>query len=429
MARIAVFGLGYVGCVSAACLARDGHHVVGVDCQSEKVCSVQQGLSPVVEPGLDELIHRNVSLGRLEATSSADQAVQRTEMALICVGTPSCSDGSVSINAVRQVFEQIITSLMEQPHDYTIILRSTVLPGILEEQLVPMVAACQPRLPERIRIKLYNHPEFLRETSAIKDYDHPPFILFGAQETHRDVPAELLALYPRHTAPIIITDSRTAAMVKYACNAFHALKVAFANEIGTLAAILGAHGEEVMRILCMDHQLNVSPAYLKPGFAFGGSCLPKDLRALTREAQKQGVALELLSSILVSNRDHALRGFDLITRHGKKKIGLIGLSFKAGTDDLRESPLVSLAESLIGKGYSLRIYDPWVRLVRLTGRNKYYVDEHLPHLSALLVSDEQDLYSHSDLLVIGTDVVDSLRDISCFDGPIIDLRRDLIKPL
>jgi GDP-mannose 6-dehydrogenase len=422
MKKIAVFGMGYVGCVTAACLSRDGHRVIGVDISMEKVQALRSGHSPVVEPGLEPLVREQVASGRLEATNDIDSAVLDSEMALVAVGTPSEADGSVETHAVERVVQAIGRLLRHTDQPYTIVVRSTLLPGILEERLTPLlVEASGEQLGERIRLAI--HPEFLRETTAIRDYDDPPFLLAGSDED--EVADAIFKLYPHVAAKRIHTDTRTAALVKYACNAFHALKVSFANEIGVLAHTLGADGHEVMRVVCEDNRLNISPAYLRPGFAFGGSCLPKDVRALTRFAQRNAIDVELLASILRSNDAHIERALQRVRDAGHRRIGLVGLSFKAGTDDLRESPQVRLAESLLGQGYDLKIYDPDVRLADLTGRNLSFIDQHLPHLASLLVDDPRDLYEHSDLLILATGVATHIDWQNEYFRDVLDLQRDL----
>ena len=426
MKRVAVFGMGYVGCVTAACLSRDGHRVIGVDVDAEKVATVNAGCSPVSEPGLDDLIGEQVQAGRLSSTTDVAAAIRDTQIALIAVGTPSGADGSVQSLAVERVVEGIGRILSETDRDYTVVIRSTLLPGILEERLAPRLAAASGCEPGG-RIRLLNHPEFLRETTAIKDYDQPPFIVVGA-----DDPAtaeRIFELYPRTHAEHIQTDTRTAALVKYACNAFHATKIGFANEIGTLARAMGADGQGVMRIVCRDTQLNISTAYLRPGFAFGGSCLPKDLRALNRFAQQQAIQTDLLDSILPSNESHIARALTMIREADCRKIGLVGLSFKAGTDDLRESPQVILAETLLGRGYDLKIFDPGVRSASLIGSNRAYIDEHLPHLAALLTDSTTELFAHSELLIVGTGIGDQIDLQAEYFGRVIDLRRDLVVPV
>lgn len=421
MTKIAVFGLGYVGCVTAACLSRDGHHVVGVEVNPDKIAEVNAGHAPIYEPGLSELVHEQVHIGRLLATNDVDKAVRGSEVALITVGTPSADDGAVSSQGVELVLQDIGNVLRRSSQAYTIVVRSTLLPGILEERLVPLLhEAAAGR-----EVALCNNPEFLREGAAIRDYDNPPFVLVGAKEP---APAErILDLYRDIAAEKIVTDTRTAALVKYACNAFHALKVAFANEMGSVAKSFGADGHEVMELVCRDRKLNISAAYMRPGFAFGGSCLPKDLRALTRYAEQQALRLELLPAILPSNEAQLRRALKLVQETGHRALGVIGLSFKAGTDDLRESPLVILVETLLGRGYPIKIYDPNVLLSQLRGRNLAYVERHLPHLAALMVSDPREVYEHASLLVLGSDVADTLDWQTHYSGAVLDLRRDLAR--
>lgn len=421
--RIAVIGMGYVGCVTAACLSRDGHSVVGVDVDRTKVDAINAGVSPIFEAGLDELLDQQVRAKRLCATTELAPAVAQCDVILIAVGTPSADDGSVNYSVVERVVESIGHAIRGREQALTIIVRSTLLPGVLEEVLIPRLqAAADCQLGQTIQI--CSNPEFLRETTAIGDYDHPPFVLVGADNPEAADTA--LALYRDLDCEKIVTSTRVAAMIKYTCNAFHALKVGFANEIGTLAKSFGADGRKVMEIVCKDHQLNISPAYLRPGFAFGGSCLPKDVRALTRYAQQQGIDCEVLRSLLASNTSHLSRAARLVRGSGSRRIGLVGLSFKAGTDDLRESPQVLLAESLIGQGYELRIFDPDVRVTALIGSNRHYIDERLPHLAKLLCDSPDELLAHSEVLVVATKIVDRLGSLADFDGQVIDLRRDLV---
>lgn len=420
MQNVAVFGMGYVGCVTAACLSRDGHRVFGVDVDLEKVKAIQSGRPTVLEPGLEELVADGVRGGRLSATDDLAEAVDQSSMALIAVGTPSREDGGVCTDAVVRVAREIGERLRQTGADYRVCLRSTLLPGLLENVIQPELdwAAGRP-------VTLCNNPEFLREGSAISDYDAPPFIVVGAND---EVGAEaVLDLYDNLPAQVerIVTDTRTAAMVKYASNAFHALKVSFANEIGTLCGQLQADGPQVMEIVCKDRKLNISPAYLRPGLAFGGSCLPKDVRALVRCASEAATTTPLLPAILSSNEAHLARAIRQVQRAGHQKIGIVGLGFKAGTDDLRESPLVVLCEALLGKGANLRIYDPHVSVSRLRGRNRAYVEQHLPHLAGLLVEEAADLFEHATLLVLSTDVADNLDIANGFPGEVIDLRGDL----
>lgn len=423
MKRIAVFGMGYVGCVTSACLGRAGHHVIGVDVDQGKLARLKQGISPVQEPGLEESLREQLAAGRLQTTPDTVEAVGSSEMALIAVGTPSRETGCVDASAVSRVVESIGQALREIDRDYVLVIRSTLLPGILEEQLAPLLEKSSGHTLGT-RIHLANSPEFLRETTGIKDYENPPFILVGAEDD--GIAQSVCDLYGTADSERIITDTRTAALVKYASNAFHALKVNFANEIGTLAKAFGVDGQEAMRIVCRDRQLNISPAYLQPGFAFGGSCLPKDVRALTQFAKQHALRTELLNAILPANAAHLERGLALIEEAGYRKLGLVGLSFKAGTDDLRESPLVILAETLLERGYDLKVYDPGVHTGGLTGTNLSYVEKHLPHLAAILLEKPEDLSAHSELLVLGTEIANALDPDLVTGKPILDLRSDLV---
>ncbi len=425
MQRVAVFGMGYVGCVTAACLARDGHQVIGVDVDSQKIDRVNAGDPPVSEPGLPEILRSAIAQGRLKATANLEAAVDGSDLALVAVGTPSADSGAVNTTAVERVVRSIGERLRGSSRSYTVVLRSTLLPGILEDRLIPILLEASGRkLGDELRV--CNNPEFLRESTAIRDYDQPPFIVVGA-DSERDA-EPVFDLYAGIEAERIVTGTRAAAMVKYVCNAFHALKVAFANEIGVIAKSMGADGHDVMRLVCRDTKLNISPAYMRPGFAFGGSCLPKDLRALTRHSEEHSLQLPLLPAILESNENQLRRAVRLIERSGTRKIGLVGLSFKANTDDLRESPLVMLSEILLGKGFDLKIYDPNIQVTRLVGRNLAYVDQHLPHLARLLTDSPDELFRHGELLVLGTDVADGLDPQRVEASRVFDLRKDLGRP-
>jgi GDP-mannose 6-dehydrogenase len=361
----------------------------------------------------------------LWATTNVTEAVAQSDMALVAVGTPSADDGSVSVAGVERVIRSIGAAIKSAGKTYTIVIRSTLLPGILEEQLRPALEQEVGRKtgPDLV---LCNNPEFLRESSAVKDYYNPPYILVGADsETNA---AHVIDLYHAVHSEKIVTDTRTASLVKYACNAFHAVKVSFANEIGSLAKAFGADGEGVMDLVCRDKKLNVSVAYLRPGFAFGGSCLPKDIRALTRFAEQQALRVNLLASVLPSNESHLKRALKLIRDTGIRQIGVIGLSFKAGTDDLRESPMVEMVETLIGWGCEVKIYDPNVMVGRLRGRNLAYIDRHLPHLANLLAPQASMVLTHARLLLICTDVAKEL-NWQEYKGSVLDLRKDLARPV
>jgi GDP-mannose 6-dehydrogenase len=360
--QISVFGLGYVGCVTAACLARVGHVVTAVDVNDTKVAMVNARTSPIVEPELGEVLVEVVAAGRLRATTSATEAIEHSDIALICVGTPSRPNGALDDGALRRVTEQIGRALSAKPKAYTIVLRSTVLAGTTDRVLVPALrAAGAPGLGDIVGVAV--NPEFMREGSSLQDFMAPPFTLVGCQDERSR--AQLRSLYEWLDAPFVATSIETAETVKYACNAFHALKISFANEIADICTALGADPHEVMRVFKMDRVLNISEAYLRPGFAFGGSCLPKDLRALLHAARDSDLQLPLLSAILPSNELQIRRAVQTVLDTRKRRVGIVGLAFKPGTDDLRESPMVTLVEALIGKGCDIRILDRDVSIARL----------------------------------------------------------------
>src|SRR5688572_2675143 len=396
--NVSVFGLGYVGSVSAASFAADGHTVVGVDVNPDKVTSLNEGRSPIVEKGLDELIRDNAASGRLRATTSTKEAVDATDLSLICVGTPSRRNGSLDLAYLERVCEQIGKALADKPAYHVVVVRSTVLPGTTHEVVIPAL--------EKTSGKTYGsgfgvtvNPEFLREGTAIKDFRQPPMTLVGHNYRSDAQPTE--ALYTKVDAPLVNTSIRTAEMIKYASNTWHALKVCFANEVGNLCKRLDIDSHEVMDIFCRDEKLNLSSYYMKPGFAFGGSCLPKDVRAMQYRAKEVDLEMPVIQSILGSNELQIKHAIDLVVETGKKKVGLLGFSFKAGTDDLRESPIVILAEALLGKGYSLCIYDKNVSIARLVGANKDYINTQIPHLSSLLCDTVDEVLEKSDVIVVG----------------------------
>ncbi|MCK6629299.1 MAG: UDP-glucose/GDP-mannose dehydrogenase family protein [Anaerolineae bacterium] len=397
--KISIFGLGYVGCVSAACLADQGHEVIGVDVSSIKVEMINQGQSPIVENGLNELISQNVRWGRLRATTSVEEAINRTDVSLICVGTPSNGNGSLDLTYVKRVSEQIGQTLAQRSnHHHLIILRSTVLPGTTEEVVIPILEeAIGGKAGQAFGI-VFN-PEFLREGSSIYDFHNPPYTLLGGLDQQSTEVAA--TLYEKIDAPIRFTTIKVAEMIKYANNAFHATKVVFANEIGNLCKAQGIDSHEVMDIFCLDHKLNLSAYYLKPGFAFGGSCLPKDLRALLYQTRHFDLKLPLLESLLPSNQHQIQMALNLIKQVDSKKVGVLGFSFKAGTDDLRESPLVLLIENLIGKGYQVRVYDRNVSLAQLQGANKVYIEKEIPHIAGLMVESIEEILAECEVIVIG----------------------------
>lgn len=396
--KISVFGLGYVGAVSAACFAKEGHDVIGVDVSPTKVEIINDGRSPIVEEGINELIGEMVSTRRLRATSDTAAAVRDTEVSLVCVGTPSNANGSLDLKYVERVCEEIGAVLRDKTERHTIVMRSTMLPGTIEGLVKPTLEKHSGKQAGR-DFGVCINPEFLREGTSLKDFYAPPFTLIGADEEET---ADVVSrLYTGVRAPLHVTGTRAAEMVKYACNCFHGLKVAFANEIGNIAAEAGIDSHEVMRVFCEDTKLNLSPYYLKPGFAFGGSCLPKDLRAIVYKARELDVDVPVLSATLESNRLQIERAVRMVLATGSRRIGVLGFAFKAGTDDLRESPMVTLIEALIGKGLQLALYDRDVNLARLVGANKQYIEKEIPHIAQLMCGSVDDVLEHAEIIVIG----------------------------
>jgi GDP-mannose 6-dehydrogenase len=396
--RVSIFGLGYVGAVSAACLAKEGHTVVGVDIDPYKLSLIRQGKAPIVEANLEPYLKQAVESGRLTVTDDATEAVHSTEISLLCVGTPSRENGDLRTDYLERVARQIGEALITNPEYHIVVIRSTILPGTAEEVVLPILEAASGKRVNK-HFGLAVNPEFLREGTAIADFYDPPFTVVGAR---REEDAETVAaLYESVKAPLFLVSIRTAEMIKYACNAFHALKVTFANELGMLCKAEGIDSHEVMRIFCADTKLNISCKYLTPGFAFGGSCLPKDLRALTYRARANDLELPMLEAILPSNRRQIEWVVRRIVQMRKRKVGLFGLSFKPGTDDLRESPLVELAEQLIGKGFRLLIHDPNVSYAALYGSNKAFIEREIPHIREILREDAHEVIRHAEVLVIG----------------------------
>lgn len=420
--RIAIFGLGYVGCVSAACFAGEGHEVIGVDVNPLKVDMINAGQSPIIETGVDELIQQAVTAGRLRATTQAVEAISQADVSLICVGTPSNENGSLDLRYVRHVAGEIGQALAGQNKYHVIAVRSTVLPGTVANEVIPFLEELS-GLKAGKDFGVCSNPEFLREGSAVADFYGPPFTLIGQWDERSG--DQITAIYQNIDAPLIRTNLPTAEMLKYVSNTFHALKITFANEIGNFCKKVGVDSHEVMRIMCMDTKLNISPAYLKPGYAFGGSCLPKDLRALLHRARQEDLDLPVLQAVPRSNELQAKLGVEAVLRTGKKRVGILGLSFKAGTDDLRESPLVNLTETLLGKGCDLKVYDQNVSLARLTGANKQYIEKVIPHISSLLSSSLAEVLEHAEVLVVGNRLPEVTSALNSLNGHriIIDLVR------
>ena len=396
--RISIFGLGYVGAVSLACLARDGHDLIGVDIDPGKLELIGNGQTPVVEEGMVDLMASVVSSGRVKVTTEVRQAITDSDISLICVGTPSAANGSQDQGAVLRLAGEIGRAIGAKPVPHVVVFRSTLVPGTVEDVLLPLIEEASGKR-EGEGFFLCFQPEFLREGSSIRDYDRPPFTIVGAKHGH---PVERLrALFGHLPCQFIATSVRAAEMMKYCCNNFHALKITFANETARLCDALGVDAFEVMDLVCQDSQLNISKAYLRPGFAFGGSCLPKDLRATSHLAKKHDVELPMLDGILRSNRSHLDLALQKLLATNKRRFGFIGLSFKSGTDDLRESPLLNLAEQLIGKGKQLEIWDPEVHLAQLIGSNRRYVEAHLPHIGQLLRDDIDAVIDAAEVVVVG----------------------------
>ncbi|MNQ59186.1 GDP-mannose 6-dehydrogenase [compost metagenome] len=396
--RISIFGLGYVGAVCAGCLSARGHEVVGVDISPAKIDLINNGKSPIVEPGLEELLQQGVKSGRLRGTTDVGGAVRDTQVSFICVGTPSKKNGDLELDYIEGVCREIGFALRDKSERHTVVVRSTVLPGTVNNVVIPIIEDCSGK-KAGVDFGVAVNPEFLRESTAIKDYDYPPMTVIG--ELDKASGDLLETLYRELDAPIIRKAIEVAEMIKYTCNVWHAAKVTFANEIGNIAKAVGVDGREVMDVVCQDNKLNLSKYYMRPGFAFGGSCLPKDVRALNYRATSLDVESPLIGSLMRSNAGQVQKAFEIIAGHDKRKVALLGLSFKAGTDDLRESPLVELAEMLIGKGYDLSIYDRNVEYARVHGANKDYIESKIPHVSSLLDSNFDAVVDKADIIVLG----------------------------
>lgn len=420
--RVSIFGLGYVGCTSAACLASSRLRVIGVDVNPLKVEMVGRGDSPIVEHGIPERLAAAVAAGHLSATTRAEDAVAASDVSLVCVGTPSRANGSLDLGHLEHAVASIGAALRTTEHYHVVAVRSTVLPGTIEAVILPLLEQTSGKSAGR-DFGLCVNPEFLREGEAIRDFEDPPYTLIG--ELDRASGEAVAGLYAELAAPVLRVGIRVAEGVKYASNCYHALKICFANELGTFFKSRGVDPFEVLEIFKRDDRLNISAAYLRPGYAFGGSCLPKDLRALLYAAKGEDLHLPLLESILPSNEIHHRRGLTMILDTGKKRIGILGFSFKAGTDDLRESPLVGLIEALLGKGHSLMIYDRHVQTARLVGANREYIEKAIPHVSGLMCQSLDQVLDHAEVVVVGNrdpefaTVPDRLRP----DQQLIDLVR------
>jgi GDP-mannose 6-dehydrogenase len=415
--RISIFGLGYVGAVSLACLARDGHSVIGVDVDTVKLDLIRSGRTPVVEEGMVELMAEVAASGRVTVTTDVIQAILDSELSLICVGTPSAPNGSQDQSAMLKLARDLGRAMRGKAGGHVFVFRSTLVPGTVEDVLRPIIERESGKKSGR-DFDVCFQPEFLREGISIRDYDRPPFTVVGA---NAGAPvARLRELFGHLPCEFHATSIRAAEMVKYCCNNFHALKITFANETARLCEALGVDAFQVMDLVCKDRQLNISPAYLKPGFAFGGSCLPKDLRATLYLAKTHDVELPMLANVLQSNRLHVEHAIAKVLASGRRRVGMIGLSFKTGTDDLRESPLVLIAEQFIGKGLSLLAYDPEVHLSRLLGANRRFIEQHVPHIGLLMREDIESVIGESDVLVVG------LSDTKSFEALARHVREDQI---
>src|SRR5712671_312526 len=396
--KISVLGLGYVGAVSAGCLAQDGHEVIGVDPERTKVDLINSGRSPIIEKGIGEIVAEQVAAGKLRASIDVAAAVRHSDLVLVCVGTPSLPNGGIDLRYIRRVCEQIGQTLKSHDGAPVIVMRSTMLPGTMRDVVIPLLEKTSgKKAGEEFGVCI--NPEFLREGTAVHDYYHPPKTVIG--EMNKASGDLLAALYARMPGPMIRTDIQTAEMVKYADNTWHALKVGFANEVGNICKAVEVDAHKVMEIFCQDQKLNLSPYYLKPGFAFGGSCLPKDVRALLYKAKTLDVPVPILSAILPSNQNQIDRGVHAVIEKGNKKVGILGFSFKAGTDDLRESPMVELVERLLGKGYDLKIYDKNVSMAVIHGANRDFILNRIPHISRLMVDSIDEVFAHARTIVIG----------------------------
>jgi len=396
--KVSIFGLGYVGTVCAGCLAKEGHEIIGVDPVRTKVDLINAGKSPIIEADIEEIIADAVKTGRLRASEDTVRAVLETDISFVCVGTPSQINGNLDLTHVRHVCEQLGQGLKEKTARHTVVIRSTILPGTMRRLVIPVLEETSGKKAGK-DFGVCNNPEFLREGSAVMDFALPSKTVIGELDSASG--DALAPLYAKLDAPLIRTDVETAEMIKYIDNSWHALKIGFANEIGNLCKSFSIDAHRAMEIFCQDKKLNISTAYLKPGFAFGGSCLPKDLRALAYSAKLHDLELPILNAILPSNELQVARGLKLIMEKGSRRIGILGFSFKEGTDDLRESPMIEIIERLTGKGYDLRIYDKNVQVARLVGANRDFILNRIPHISRLMVDNIDAVLQHAETIVIG----------------------------
>jgi len=425
--KINIFGMGYVGCVSAACLANEGNEVLGIDIDTTKIKIINSGKSPIVERGLNEAISEAVSYNGLIAISNKIKEIREADISIVCVGTPSKENGSLNLEVIKEVSKQIGCQLKNWTDYHVVNVRSTVLPGTTEETIIPILEKTSGKKVGK-DFGVCVNPEFMREGSSLRDFYNPPFTIIGQYDQRSG--DRIAQIYSNINAPIIKTNIKVAEMIKYASNSFHALKISFANEIGNVCKRLKVDSHEVMEIFCRDTKLNISPYYLKPGFAFGGSCLPKDLRAILYTAKEQDLETPLLSSVLRSNRKQIDIAYNLIKKTGSKKVGILGLSFKPGTDDLRESPMVDLVEKLLGKGYHVSIYDKEVALAKIIGSNKRYIQSTIPHISSLMIKTAKGVINNADVIVVGKKNKEFKNIVSTIDRNkiLIDLVRIVRNP-
>jgi len=410
---VAVLGMGYIGCVSAACLSSIGYRVIGIDRDEHKIQSVLKGQAPFYEPGLEELVRQGKESGLLSATTSLPDGLSEADIALVCVGTPSEKNGNLGLDQLKRVIGEVAEHLSARTKPLIVAVRSTVFPGTCEEVVLPLLSG-------HANVEVVSNPEFLREGIAVHDFMEPSLVVVGGNQI--EAVKKVAGIYASLHVEACLVTLRTAEMIKYACNAFHAVKISFANEIGALCGKLDIDAFEVMNTLCEDVKLNVSRAYLKPGFAFGGSCLPKDLRALTYRANRLDVKLPLLESAMPSNEQHLKRAAEAVMDLPAERIGIVGLAFKENTDDLRESPVVSMLEYLIGKGRQIRVFDPHIRIDEIYGSNKNFILNSIPHISGLMLGSLEHLLGWAQYLVIAQkQSLEAVQQIDASGLPILDL--------